>query len=318
VPTEIVEATVHVGGANDDNHNSTNNMGPPPARPSENRGQGSNKALVESLLEKNSSASIAQFGREKQNLPTVVTDIMNAHGNSLQTFGRAPLPSLASHLAPDATKLMKDKPSLPLLPKRELHLAHKENPSFQAISFHVNQGTYANQVNQILPPMQQPKQEQPTMLGGPNIYALQTTHSQNNSYNQDNSYISYPSNDFNVNTTHYVANINYQNYYLDHNNHANNLRLAPDLVSHHKGNVPAIFHSENQDSSYPVLPPRNIKPNLKLVTKTTVSRPDITYRNERIEKQRQMMSEGGSLFVTSPRSFLMGWKSEEVSTTRAQ
>ena len=37
-----------------------------------------------------------------------------------------------------------------------------------------------------------------------------------------------------------------------------------------------------------------------------------TYHTERIEKQRQMMAEGGSLFVTSPRSFLMGWKSDDV------
>jgi hypothetical protein len=35
------------------------------------------------------------------------------------------------------------------------------------------------------------------------------------------------------------------------------------------------------------------------------------YRNERIEKQRQMMAGGGSLFVTSPKSFLMGWKSSD-------
>jgi hypothetical protein len=36
------------------------------------------------------------------------------------------------------------------------------------------------------------------------------------------------------------------------------------------------------------------------------SRKDFEYRVERLEKQRQNV-EGGSLFVTSPRSFLMGF-----------
>jgi hypothetical protein len=40
--------------------------------------------------------------------------------------------------------------------------------------------------------------------------------------------------------------------------------------------------------------------------------PGSSYRIERIEKQRQMMAEGGSLFVTSPKSFLMGWKSDDM------
>lgn len=40
--------------------------------------------------------------------------------------------------------------------------------------------------------------------------------------------------------------------------------------------------------------------------------PGSSYRTERIEKQRQMMAGGGSLFVTSPKSFLMGWKSDEM------
>ena len=37
-----------------------------------------------------------------------------------------------------------------------------------------------------------------------------------------------------------------------------------------------------------------------------------SYHLERIEKQRQMMAEGGSLFVTSPRSFLMGWNKDDA------
>jgi hypothetical protein len=37
--------------------------------------------------------------------------------------------------------------------------------------------------------------------------------------------------------------------------------------------------------------------------------PSIDYRNVRIEKQRQMLADGGSLFATSPRTFLMGGNS---------
>jgi len=52
-----------------------------------------------------------------------------------------------------------------------------------------------------------------------------------------------------------------------------------------------------------------IKTNKKPKHGATIVKPDKMmdeYRTQRIEKQRQMLADGGSLFVTSPRTFLMG------------
>jgi hypothetical protein len=43
--------------------------------------------------------------------------------------------------------------------------------------------------------------------------------------------------------------------------------------------------------------------------------PKDCYRNERLEKQRQMLADGGSLFVISPRSFLNGVKVQPMTAT---
>lgn len=208
-------------------------------------------------------------------------------------------------------KPMKEtKPCLPV-PVKDAHLPQKENPFMQGSSNIMSR--------QILPPLQQSKVEEPPMLEGPNIYALQSIQNQNHSYNRNSLYL-YNDCPATTNTNmdflpheqkqHHTYN-NYHNIYDGDKPQQHHSSFS---FASHRG-LP-VFHSENRETSIhdtkQKLNHNELTATATTTTTTTtnkaITRSD-TYRNERIEKQRQMRSGGGSLFVTSPRSFLMGWKS---------
>ncbi|CAB9510777.1 expressed unknown protein [Seminavis robusta] len=234
---------------------------------------------------------------------------------------------------------------------------------------------------QILPPLYQPEPETAQQApssepsyppAGPNIYALQSTTSRNNS-DINNSYLLHNNNNNNNGIApnssypymgmgdyqqpaqgrghqlyHSYDNHNRYNQYGANQQQSSNTALLQlhqqqsqqhqQLVQNHaSGNsynnnfvsnenkyesaeeYHSSFHTENnpENSHYSATTTtNNTLKSFRSKRSSNHAAPGSTtaaaYRNERIEKQRQMMAGGGSLFVTSPKSFLMGWKSDDM------
>lgn len=187
---------------------------------------------------------------------------------------------------------------------------------------------------QILPPLDHPEPavDPSQKLQGPNIYALQSNkHSTNhvnnthrdttsknsmgNSATNSNSYPSY--NDFHGSSHQLYGYDNHSNNYSQYGANYINDQFTNDTFANDNSGGSSInyeseftrFHTESRLDLFHSSSSSNHRHYLKHRGNKT---PGASYRIERIEKQRQMMPEGGSLFVTSPKSFLMGWKSDET------
>lgn len=206
--------------------------------------------------------------------------------------------------------------------------------------------------SQILPPLYHPEPapQDPAFQQGPNIYALQNTNNNTQDHSMQHSLPnnmcdhrknSYPTDYYHNSNTmvgnnsidHTNCNTNNMDYhgrshplycYDNHNTYnqyganANTMQMQPNHSFVASDNIGATYdtgysHSETvsyDHNQHPTFSGTAINNKLrKSVNRTTA---DSSYRTERIEKQRQMMAGGGSLFVTSPRSFLMGWKSDDM------
>ena len=155
--------------------------------------------------------------------------------------------------------------------------------------------------NQILPPMPVSKESAPKdnpMSRGPNPYALKP-----NPYVDGNLSHHQPSRSSNLDertmmteTTNFVCGNSV--------NTPSKPSASPARPSKQKGAVGGRVSGNKDTYYYHPCDQFNQRNRNRHIER---DQPSNDYRAERIEKQRQTV-EGGSLFVTSPRSFLMGWK----------
>jgi len=180
-----------------------------------------------------------------------------------------------------------------------------------------------NQVTQqILPPMHEHQEAtEHHQIQGRNIYALQQA--ENSSYANGYSFAhncmgnsnhgnesSFPSLDYNYRQGHPAAHGFYNS--CEHSRYDYQFQKLEQL-HHGKSNghekSHPDFHGVSQDNR------TKIDHGFGAHTESHSFLPMQTAKcqSDRIDNQRQMIAEGGSLFVTSPRSFLMGWKSDDTA-----
>jgi hypothetical protein len=198
----------------------------------------------------------------------------------------------------------------------------------ETISTSLSSSSSSSSSEFILPPLPANAldEESPTVLNGPNPYALNSFVHPSAVSMPPNAIIdesSRPPSDQNKKWNDHVEQRQQQQMARDS---ANNVEVhIPDHCLYTEAHLNCSVHPQQPKSHVaPIITYQNDFPvpasndeddddNINLSSLESLEY-GYSYRSARIERQRQMMAQGGSLFVTSPRSFLLGWRKTTATT----